>query len=100
MYPHGQEGRRLSQCGHFANKGRGRLIFCNFVRTSYTDGPNNMMLFSFVWPENTFNLKLRFYLPEGYGPFYFMVILIVTYSNIFSFIALFFKLNARTGKNV
>jgi len=33
--PHGQEGRGLSQCGHFADKGGS--IIRDFVRTSFLD---------------------------------------------------------------
>jgi len=32
---HGQSG--LSQCGHFADKGRGESFFLDFVRTSFMD---------------------------------------------------------------
>jgi len=34
----GQEGRGLSHCGHFADKGGGRSIFCDFLRTSFMVG--------------------------------------------------------------
>jgi len=37
MCPHGQ-GRGLSQCGHFADKGE-ESIFRDFVRTSFMNGP-------------------------------------------------------------
>jgi len=32
-------GEGLSQCGHFADKGRGGSIFGDFVRTYFMDGP-------------------------------------------------------------
>jgi len=35
--PHGQGERELSQCGHFSVMER--LIFCDFVRMSFMDGP-------------------------------------------------------------
>jgi len=35
--PHEQGG--LSQCGHFAAKGERRVIFHDFVRTPFVDGP-------------------------------------------------------------
>jgi len=38
MCPHGQGRRGSSQCGHFADKGRGS-IFGDFVRISFIDGP-------------------------------------------------------------
>jgi len=34
-----REERGLSQCGHISYKGGGRVNFCNFVQTSFTDGP-------------------------------------------------------------
>jgi len=37
--PHGQGGGGLSQCGHFEDKGEGRSIFRDFLRTSFMDGP-------------------------------------------------------------
>jgi len=39
LCPHGQRGRGLRQCGHFLDKGEGRSIFRDFVRTSFMDGP-------------------------------------------------------------
>jgi len=36
--PHGQGGRGLSQCEHFVDS-RWGLIFRDFVRTSFMDGP-------------------------------------------------------------
>jgi len=38
VYPYGQGGRGLNQCGHLADKGEGS-IFRDSVRTSFMDGP-------------------------------------------------------------
>jgi len=39
IYGVSERTRGLSQCGHFANKGRGESIFRDFVRTSFMYGP-------------------------------------------------------------
>jgi len=44
--PHGQGGRRLSQCGHFLDKGGS--VFFDFVRTSFVDGPKLNYQHSFL----------------------------------------------------
>jgi len=36
-------GKGLSQCGHFADKGVRESIFCDFVRTSFMDGPSRII---------------------------------------------------------
>jgi len=44
---HGQEGRGLSHCGHFADKGEGS-IFRDFVRTLFMDDPKAEIKI-FIW---------------------------------------------------
>jgi len=57
MCPHGQGGRGLSQCGHFVDKGRERLILCGRLLwtapyakgTFYAYNFFYLLLYIFLW---------------------------------------------------